>query len=113
MRRARACSSRYLLLLRGRRGRVLLPGPARIGEGSQDPLQFPPAMLKFRRERERLAQAGERLVRGETRSDGRDLEQDSPRLPEVDRPEIEAVDDRGRASPALNHPLTPGGVIVH
>src|SRR5207237_4025698 len=59
-----------------------------------------------------LTQMIERLVGREPRTHRRDLEQDAARLPEVDRLEIEAGDDRGRRPAALDHALPPGFVLL-
>src|SRR5207302_8082953 len=58
-----------------------------------------------------LAQVFERLVDGETGADRGDLEQDPARLAEVDRPEVEAVDDRRRMRAALRDAFVPGLVL--
>ena len=65
-------------------------------------------MLVVRREGELLAEVLEGLVDGEARPDRRDLEQHAARLAEVDRLEIEAVDDRRRVGTALRDALLPG-----
>ena len=54
----------------------------------------------------------ERLVDREAWADRGDLEQDAARLAEVDRPEVEAVDDRRRVGAALGHALVPRLVSV-
>ena len=51
------------------------------------------------------------LVGREARADGRDLEQDA-RLAEVDRLEVEAVDDRGGRAAGLDHALAPRLVLL-
>src|SRR5262249_6003408 len=45
-------------------------------------------------------------------ADRRDLEQHAARLAEVDRPEVEAVDDRRRVRTALGDTLLPGLVLL-
>src|SRR2546423_12347165 len=69
-------------------------------------------MLVVGRERQLLAEVLERLVDGEARAEGRDLEQAAARLPEVDRAEVEAVDDRRRVRAALRDALLPRFVLV-
>src|SRR5262245_59054654 len=54
----------------------------------------------------------ERLVHGETRADRRDLEQHAARLAEVDRLEVEAVDDGRRMRPTLGDALLPSLVLL-
>src|SRR5437763_12294947 len=69
-------------------------------------------MLVVGRERQLLAEVLERLVDGEAWADGGDLEQYAARLAEVDRAEVEAVDDRRRVSAALRDALLPRFVLV-
>ena len=69
-------------------------------------------MLVARREREALAQVLERLVGSEAGADGGDLEEDAAGLAEVDRLEVEAVDDRGRMRACLGDPFAPRLVIL-
>ena len=73
------------------------PGAAGVGKRRQDGLQPFPQRLVVRRKREPLAERLQRLVRGEAGAHRGELEEDAARLPEVDRPEVEAVDDRRRA----------------
>lgn len=84
-----------------------------IGERRQDLLQLLAQRLELRREREALAEMLERLVGGEAGAGGGDLEQDPAGLPEVDGPEVEAVDDRGGMAAALLHAAAPRFVLVH
>src|SRR5205807_674458 len=86
------------------------PGERKRG---QDTLELRAHVLELRRERKRLAEMLERLIGGEAGAERCDLEQHTARLSEVDGAEIEAVDDRGWAPPALDHPLSPGRMIVH
>src|SRR5213593_1132550 len=53
-----------------------------------------------------------RLVDREARAEGRDLEQDAARLAEVDRLEVEAVDDRRRPRAGLLDGCTPRLVFL-
>src|SRR5919109_5402481 len=69
-------------------------------------------MLVVRRQRELFAQVLERLVDGEPGTDRCDLEQDAARLAEVDRAEVEAVDDRRWMRTARAHALVPRRVLV-
>src|SRR5512132_1444382 len=54
----------------------------------------------------------ERLVDGEARADRRDLEQHAARLAEIDRLEVEAVDDRRRVRTALRDAPLPRLMLV-
>src|SRR5213592_1730888 len=54
----------------------------------------------------------EGLVDGEARPDRRDLEQHPARLAEVDRLEVEAVDDRRRLPAGGDHALAPRLLVV-
>src|SRR5581483_3874799 len=59
------------------------------------------------------AERVERLVGGEARAaERRDLEQDARGLAEVDRLEVEAVDDRRRLAARIDHPVVPGFLLV-
>src|SRR3954465_15334483 len=70
-------------------------------------------MLELRRKREALAQMRRILVGAEARAHGRDLEQHAIRHPEVDRLEVEAVDDRRRPGEAGGgHAALPGVLLV-
>src|SRR5215210_7438283 len=69
-------------------------------------------MLEVRRQREALAEVLERLVGREPGADRRDLEEDAARLAEVDRLEVEAVDDGRRRASAFEHALAPGFVLL-
>src|SRR6266513_5774682 len=69
-------------------------------------------MLVVRRQRQLLAEALERLVDGEAGPCRRDLEEDAAGLAEVDRLEVEAVDDRSRACARRRHALVPGLVLL-
>src|SRR5437588_4260479 len=86
------------------------PGERKRG---QDTLELRAHVLELRRERKRLAEMLERLIGGEAGAERCDLEQYAARLSEVDGAEIEAVDDRGWAPSALDHPLSPCRMIVH
>src|SRR5205814_7255548 len=54
----------------------------------------------------------ERLVDVEAGADRRDLEEDAARLAEVDRAEVEAVDDRRGGAAGLEDALLPGLVLL-
>src|SRR3954469_558642 len=69
----------------------------RVVDRSQVRLDLFPEVLVVRRQRELLAQRLDRLVDGEARAEGRDLEEDAARLAEVDGAEVEAVDHGRRA----------------
>src|SRR4029453_3448713 len=77
---------------------------ARIHDRRQHLLDLVAQVLERGREDEVLAQLLRVLVRGEPRSERRDLEEDAGGLAEVDGAEPEAVDDRrwggARAPPA-------------
>src|SRR5689334_19934105 len=88
-------------------------GGAWIGQGCQHALELHAQVLVVRRKRETLTEVLRILVGGEARADRRDLEKNSVRLAEVDRPEIEAVDDRGWAGPGINDTIAPCLVLVH
>src|SRR6266511_1133740 len=68
-------------------------------------------VLERRGERQALAEVLERLVRREPRADRGDLEEDAARLSEVDRAEIEAVDDGSWGAAGFEHLLPPGLVL--
>src|ERR671936_2190586 len=70
-------------------------------------------MLEVRRQRQPLAQCLERLVGGEPGTQRRDLEEHAARLAEVDRAEIEAVDDGSRPRTRALDALAPRLVVVH
>ena len=59
-----------------------------------------------------LAEGLLRLVGGEAGPERGDLEQDAARLAEVDRAEVEAVDDRGRPRAGLRDAVAPRLVLV-
>ena len=84
-----------------------------IGERRQDRLDLGAEVLVVGRERQALAQVLERLVGGEPGADGGDFEENAARLAEVDRLEVETVDDRGRMRSGLGHAGAPGLVLVH
>src|SRR5262249_7255497 len=60
-----------------------------------------------------LAEMLERLVRREAGADGGDLEEDAARLAEVDRLEVETVDDGRGACARLEDPVAPRLVVLH
>src|SRR4051794_3043704 len=72
-----------------------------------------PQPLEVGRQGEPLAERLERLVGGEARAEGRELVQDPAGLTEVDGPEVEAVDHRGRLQARGEHLRAPRLVIVH
>ena len=80
--------------------------------GRRSRLDLGAQVLEVGRQRELLAEVLERLVDGEARAQRRDLEQHPARLAEVDRPEVEAVDDRGRLGARRDRPLPPPLVLV-
>src|SRR5829696_194161 len=80
---------------------------------AQDRLDLLPEVLVVGRQRELLAERLERLVDREAGAQGRDLEEHTARLAEVDRAEVEAVDHRGGPASGLDHALAPGLVVVH
>src|SRR5262245_26573963 len=92
--------------------RGLRPG-TRIRDRRQDRLDLGAEVLEGGREDERLAEPSGVFVDGESRAQGRDLEEDAVRLPEVDRAEPEAIDDRRRMQPRRDDALVPGEVFVH
>src|SRR5207302_4611946 len=71
------------------------------GKRGQDALKLRAHMLELWRERKRFAEVFKRLIGGEAGAERRDLEQHAARFSEVDGAEIETVDDRGWAPPAL------------
>src|SRR5262245_29404875 len=87
-------------------------GRARIRQRREQRLDLLAQVLEVRRQRQALAQSLERLVGREPGADGRDLEQDAARLAEVDRLEVEAVDDGRRRAACVDHPLSPGLVLL-
>src|SRR5215207_2544332 len=87
-------------------------GDTRIGDRVEDGLDLLAEVLVGGRQGQLLAERLERLVDVEARAQGRDLEEDAARLPEVDRAEVEAIDHRCGPSPLGNHPVTPGLVLV-
>src|SRR6185312_3006876 len=69
-------------------------------------------MLVVGRQRQLFAEVLERLVDGEAGADRGDLEQHAARLAEVDRLEVEAVDDRRRVRAALGDAALPLLVLL-
>jgi hypothetical protein len=61
-----------------------------------------PAMFQERRYGQLFTQAFEILIASEARAVGRDLEQDSVRLPEIETAEIEPIDRAARRQPQLS-----------
>src|SRR2546422_7143614 len=86
-------------------------GP-RVDDRPQLLLQLGTQVLVVGWQRELLAQMFERLVDGKAGSKRCDLEQHPTWLSEVDRPEIEAVDDRRRRGTALDHAPAPRFVLL-
>src|SRR5207244_4470024 len=79
----------------------------------QDALEFVAHVLEVRRQAEPLAERFDRLVGGEAGAAERsDLEQDTARLAEVDRLEVEPVDDRRRLPAGGDHALAPLLLLV-
>src|SRR4051812_42798887 len=76
---------------RGRRAGVL--------HRRQLPLHLLAQRLEAWRQRQALAEVFERLVDGESGADRGNLEQHPAGLAEVDRAEVEAIDDRGDPRP--------------
>src|SRR5207244_6805182 len=70
-------------------------------------------VLEVRRKREPLAEVLRRLVGREAGTEGCDLEEHAARLAEVDRAEVEAVDDGRRRRAGVERPLPPRLVVVH
>ncbi len=70
-------------------------------------------MLVIGRQRELLAEVLEGLVDREAGAQRGDLEEDAARLAEVDRAEVEAVDQRRRLRAGLDRAIPPCLVIVH
>jgi hypothetical protein len=68
-------------------------------------------VLEVRRQRQALAEVLRVLVHREAGAERCDLEQDAARLAEVDRLEVEAVDDRRRAQARALDGGAPGLVI--
>src|SRR5512133_2321297 len=68
-------------------------------------------MLEVRGQGEALAEVLERLVDREAGPEGRDLEEDAARLPEVDRLEVEAVDHALPPRFVLLRRRGPGDVV--
>src|SRR3954454_13407092 len=68
-------------------------------------------MLERGRQRESLAEVLRGLVNGEAGAERGDLEQDAARLAEVDRLEVEALDDRRRARARLLDRRAPRLVV--
>src|SRR5258708_5987187 len=64
------------------------------------------------RQHQSLAEAGGVLVYVEARVQGGDLKQNTARLPEVDRPEIGAIDDRCRVQVGAAEGLAPGLMVL-
>src|SRR5213079_2854986 len=87
-------------------------GLARVRQRRQDRLDLVAQVLERRRQRQALAEVLERLVGREARAERRDLEEDAARLAEVDRLEVEAVDDRRHVRAGLGHALAPRLVFV-
>src|SRR5204862_3540686 len=85
---------------------------ARVGKRRKDGLDRRAQVLVVGRKRELLAEVLERLVDREAGADGRDLEQHAARLAEVDRLEVEAVDDGRRMRATLRDTLLPGLVLL-
>src|SRR6185295_14242386 len=69
-------------------------------------------MLEVGRQRQSFTKVVGRLVGREARPDRGDLEQHAARLAEVDRLEVEAVDDRRYVRASGGDPLAPGLVLV-
>src|SRR6188472_1314222 len=86
------------------RARPRLP---RVGERRQDAGELLAQVLEVRRKREPLAERLPRLVGREARPERRDLEEHAARLAEVDRLEVEAVDDRRRPTSGPLNLLAP------
>src|SRR5256885_11407657 len=78
-----------------------------IWEWCQVGLHLLAQVLERRRQRQTLAEVLLRLVGRKARADGGDLEQDSARLPEIDRAEVEAVDHGRRVAATLDDPVSP------
>src|SRR5436190_16764228 len=83
-----------------------------VRQRGEEGLDLGPEMLEIRRQGELLAEVLERLVGGEAGADRGDLEQHAARLAEVDRLEVEAVDDRRRPGAGACDPLLPRLVLV-
>ena len=77
---------------------------ARVDDRAQVRLDLGAQVLVVGRQRELLAEVLERLVDGEARAQGGDLEEHPARLAEVDRLEVEAVDHRGRLGAGRRSP---------
>src|ERR1700760_5001684 len=91
----------------------LLDGLTRVRQWLEHALQALAQRLEARRQREALAEVRRVLVDGEARTDRRDLEQHAARLAEVDRAEVEAVDDGRRAwPPGLGDARLPRLLVV-
>src|SRR5205823_8515466 len=85
----------------------------RISERDQVCLDLGAQVLEGRWKGQPFAEVLLGLVGREAWADRRDLEQDTARLPEVDRPEVEAVDHARRIAAPFDHAFAPGDVVVH
>src|SRR2546430_5259418 len=88
-------------------------GPREGGDldGRQVESQVFPTVLVLRRQLEAGAQLIGRLVDRETRFVGRDLEEHTAGLPEVDRVEVLVVDHGRHLAVGSNQGLTPGELV--
>src|SRR5438105_5134597 len=93
----------------------LAPGPglAWVRERGEHRLEALAQVLESGREREALAEMLGRFVGREAGAECGDLEEDAARLAEVDRAEVEAVDDGRRRRARLQRPRPPCLVVVH
>src|SRR5919204_6209287 len=83
------------------------PGLPRVRKRGEHRLEALAQVLEGGRQREPLAEVLRRLVGREAGAEGGDLEEDAARLAEVDRAEVEAVDDGGRRRAGLQRPRPP------
>src|SRR5260370_32103866 len=86
---------------------------ARVRKWGQARFHLGAQILEGRRQGEPLAEVLLGLICREAWAHGRDLEQDTTRLPKVDRPEVEAIDHRRRVAAASDDLVAPGLVVLH
>src|SRR4051812_29348448 len=86
-------------------------GLLRISQRLQPGLDLRAPRLQERRQRQPLAELFQRLVGGEARPVGRDLEQDAVRLAEIETAEIVAVDLAAVRDVHGGEPLRPAVVL--
>src|SRR5205085_6375470 len=89
------------------------PGLPRVRKRGEHRLEALAQVLERGRQGEPLAEVLGRLVGREAGADRGDLEEDAARLAEVDRAEVEAVDDGRRGRAGVERALPPRLVVVH